>query len=221
MQSWRVIPLNQSHSEECLSLVTDHFCKQSTLHIATNVSSTELRDYLSQYWHRYACKGPINSLVAISDDDEEVLGCIIARRFPTLVASLSNLPDKQQRITALLQALEAQFLEQSDSTARSLLVDLAVVKQSASNQGIYQNLRVEMQRNAADAGFEKIYGELSSAAAQHVCVEKLKHKVVSEIFYQNFTFNEGRPFASIDTPKSIQLVEGCLTDDGAAINHSS
>ena len=36
------------------------------------------------------------------------------------------------------------------------------------------------------------------------------HKIVSEIFYDNFEFNGSRPFESIDTPKSIQLVEGCL-----------
>ena len=211
MQSWHVIPLNESHSEQCLSLVIDHFCRQSTLHTAANVSSKELREYLSKHWYRYACEGPIESLVAVSDDGTEALGCVIARRFPTLIGSINNLPEKQKPITALLQALEAQFLEQSESSARSVLVDLAVVKESATRLGIYQNLRSVMHQRAAEAGYEKIYGQLTSVATQHVCVKKLEHKVVSEIRYQDFSYNGTRPFASIESPRSIQLVEGCLT----------
>jgi len=216
MQPWQVMPLNESHSEQCLSLVTNYFCRQSTLHVATHVSSKELRDYLSRHWHRYACEGPITSLVAISDDGAEALGCIIVRRFPTLIGSLNNLPVKLQPITALLQALEAQFLEQNESSAWSVLVDLAVVKESASNRGIYQHLRSELHQRASKAGYKKIYGQLTSAAAQHVCVEKLGHKVVSEIVYENFSFDGTRPFATIETPKSIQLVEGCLRSKNGA-----
>jgi len=216
MQSWHITPLNESHSEQCLSLVADHFCRQSTLHRAANISSSELREYLSKYWHRYACEGPIESLVAVSDDKSEALGCIIVRRFPTLIGNINNLPEKQKPVTALLQTLEAQFLEQNESSAKSILVDLAVVKESATCLGIYQHLRSEIHKRAAEAGYEKIYGQLSSAAAQHVCLKKLGHKVVAEVFYQDYSFNGTRPFASINAPKSIQMVEGCLLPTAAS-----
>ena len=106
--------------------------------------------------------------------------------------------------------LETRYLHKHKPPEKSLLVDIAVVAADAANTGIYQQLRLALERNAADAGFEKIFGELSSAATQRVCVEKSNHKLVAEIPYQKFIYKNRKPFASISSPESIQLVEQSL-----------
>ena len=205
-----IVPIENSFSAQALTLVADQFCANSTLHQAMKISPSEFYNHLHPLWQEYAFEGPVDTLVAVSHEHTEVVGCIIACPFPMQLESLKTLPEKQRPITALLQALEASYLKNNPMIDQSLLVDIAVVDKGVANRGIYQKLRAELHLRAKEAGYKKIYGELSSSATQHVCVDNLRHKVVSEIAFKNFIYNGKRPFASIDSPASIQLVEGTL-----------
>ena len=92
-----------------------------------------------------------------------------------------------------------------------MLVDLAVVKRQASGLGIYRQLREAAKQMAKIAGFKYVAGELSSPVTQHVCVNRMGHKVIAEIDYASFKYGGNYPFADINQPASIQLVEAELT----------
>jgi len=91
-----------------------------------------------------------------------------------------------------------------------MLVDMAVVSSMARGQGIYRKLRESAHLIGREAGFSRVIGELSSAATQQLCINRLKHKVCAEIVYSTYEYKNQKPFASIKEPKSIVLVEGDL-----------
>lgn len=208
--NFTIRPLTVNQSAEALTLVTNEFSVSSPLHQATAVTPQEYQDYLSKNWQSYAFGGPVNSLGAFSSLDNRLLGCLIATRFPVSFVQLDLLPKKQKPIAALLQALELQYLQCNDYSTDSLLVDLAVVAKNQRGCGIYQQLRTAFHEAAALAGYNTVYGELSSAATQHVCVSKLGHQVVAEIHYADFQYDGRKPFASIEDPCSIQLVAASI-----------
>jgi len=210
MQPWKLTTAEEPHSEEILTLVCEEFCSNSTLHKALGIGTEEYREAMTDGWHDYLFSGPVAPLLATGTDNNKILACIIPAPFPSDFKDFQTLPEIQQAIPALLAELETRYLQKYKPPEKSLLVDIAVVAADAANTGIYQQLRLALERNAADAGFEKIFGELSSAATQRVCVEKFKHKLVAEIPYQKFTYKNRKPFASISSPESIQLVEQSL-----------
>ncbi|MEM7292239.1 MAG: hypothetical protein AAF420_02430 [Pseudomonadota bacterium] len=90
------------------------------------------------------------------------------------------------------------------------MVDLAVVAREAGGRGVYKNLRLQAQTLAKIEGFETCVGELSSAATQHVLMNKFGHRVVAEVEFAEFEFDGKKPFASISDPTSIVMAEGLL-----------
>jgi len=156
MQPWKITPAKKSHSEEILTLVCEEFCSNSTLHKALGISAAEYREVMAGNWHRYLFSGPVAPLLAVSNTDEKILGCIIPADFPSDFGDFCKLPEKQQAIAALLTELEACYCQKQAQPEKALLVDIAVVTSNAANAGIYQQLRLALERNAARAGFVKV-----------------------------------------------------------------
>lgn len=206
MPDWHIQAMDDSTSDGLLSFVADHFTQASPLHNAVNITPAELTIQLQSHWHEYSHSAAVAPLLAITD--EQIIGCIIPAPFPTRFST--NCPDKQKPIASLLQSLETQYLSKHAPIPDSLLVDIAAVDRRASGQGIYQILRTELHIRTKAAGYSAIYGALSSATTQHVCINKLHQRVVSEVRYSDFMLNNKRPFASIQNPPSIQLVEAIL-----------
>lgn len=206
IKNYSIRSLDSNHSEQALSLVSKEFSAGSPLHRAMNITQQEYFDYLTDNWSSYAFEGPVKPLAAFSNSGEELLGCIIASHFPGRYQFIETLPKKHQPIAALLQALEQQYLQNNTYSGGGLLADLAVVKKDHHDLGIYQQLRAALQKSSAAAGYSTVFGELSSAATQHVCINKLGHEVIAEINYSEFRYSDEMPFACIKEPHSIQLV---------------
>ncbi len=206
MYSYTVKKLDNDYSEQALTLVSEEFSHGSPLHQAMDISQQEYFDYLSADWHNYAMAGPLDSLIAIDSNSHELLGCLITSRFPVVFCELELLPEKQQPISALLQKLESNYLKSSRHHGKGCMVDLVVVRKTYRGTGIYQHMRKTLHTQAKAAGYDTVFGELSSASTQHVCVKKLGHKVLAEINYDTFDYRGNKPFASIENPPSIQLV---------------
>lgn len=207
---WRIEPLNHSRSDETLLFVAREFSRASTLHQAVGISASEYYEYLRTSWQEYVFSGPVDTFIAVGADDS-VMGCIVSSQFPTVFSELQTVPVKLQPISALLKALETGYLTRSTvDKPNSLLVDIALVHPDARGRGIYQALRTTVHKHAANAGYTSVYGELSSVQTQKVCVEKFGHTVVAEIRFDEFEFQGDKPFLSISSTPSIQLVEGKL-----------
>lgn len=210
--AFNILPADPSHCDTVLTLVCEEFCANSPLHQALDITPEEYRQIIAGNWKRYLLASPIASLIATSHVDGAVVGCIIPARFPSVFDPLESVPEKQRPVVALLSALEHQYLQKTQPE-NALLVDIAVVSTQASNRGLYQQMRLALHRNAVKAGFKYVLGELSSGTTQRVCVEKFKHSVMAEIRYDEFTYGNSKPFASITSAQSIQLVEGDLATE--------
>ena len=208
MHAYRIIALDNSYSSATLSLICDDFYHRSPLHQAVGITASEFREYMTQQWARTITSGPLKSLVAIDEQTDQVLGCLITDSFPQSFEHTEALPYKRAAIARLLQSLQQQYLNNNPFPDKALLVDMAVVSTSAGKRGIYQALRTTLHEHASAAGFNQVFGELSSAVTQKICVEKFGHDVVGEISYRDFSYNNRYPFASIDDPLTIQLVAG-------------
>ena len=152
------------------------------------------------------------SLVAYNQQSEQVFGCLIACDFCEHGSKTKPIPHRFKPISALLLLLENNYQQiRQFKEGQCMLVDLVVVDPAARGSGIYYKLREAAHSMAKSKGFEFVIGELSSAATQHVCVNKLGHTVMAEIEFSRFRFEDNYPFAKINIPPGILLVEHQLS----------
>ncbi len=208
-----ITELTHDYSAAALALVCEEFSAHSPLHRALGITSDEYRAYLTPQWDGYAFGDQSISLMALKPDTKELMGCLLAVPFQGQAVNIEDVPPRLRSVTALIQQLERNY--EDDNTlpdSSTLLVDLAVVKDSEKGNGYYKLLRHTVHHKAKDNGFTRVLGELSSAATQAVCVQKMGHRVLAEVLYADFVFEGVYPFAEIKNPQSIQLVEHMLHD---------
>jgi len=187
-------------------LISEVFCAQSSLHVASGIQADEYREYLREMFFEMLDQGL--SLAAIDPSTGTLRACLIACDYDLQPQFHGELPDKYLAKAALLEHLDGLYRQVRDVAPGScLLVDMAAVDPCASQAGIYQLLRAEIELVASRAGFKWIVGELSAAATQHVCVEKLRQRVVATVRYADFEYAGEKPFASIADPETIILAE--------------
>jgi len=208
-------PLNLNRCKEATYFVCSEFVSSSVLHTVLNISLDDYIDHMSSPILSLICEGM--SFIAVDEATDEIIGCILAGEFNAVSSSDSNttapkrVPEFAKIIDSLLSSLTSCYQEKREVTSGStVFVDIAVVSSAVRGQGIYTALRERVHGWARAHHYTHIIGELSSATTQYVCTEKLGHKVICEIPYKSFEYNGKYPFASIEEPKSIQLVEGIL-----------
>ncbi len=151
------------------------------------------------------------SLIATDAVTNEILGCIVSCDYASLPQNANSLPEKIKPVNALLENLEEQYRKTHRALpGECLLIDMAVVKPTSRERGIYTQLRSHAHNIGSDFGFTKVIGELSSAATQRLCVDQLGHKVCAQIEYASFNYENTTPFSNIKDPSSIVLVEAML-----------
>jgi hypothetical protein len=213
-------PLVLADAEQALQFACREFVTESPVHRVVGVAYDEYLSYLRAPFMTMAAEGL--SFVAVDTESAELAGCVLAGDFcPETNAPLSEelqydephdeVPESMRAIKALLNELERPYKQSvSNSSDEILIVDIAAVNRAARGQGLYRRLRLSAQGAAKERGFSRVVGELSSAATQRFCVEKLGHKIINEVAYKTFRFNDTLPFASIEHPSTLQLVEGVL-----------
>lgn len=213
-------PLVLADAEQALQFVCREFVLESPVHRAAGVMYDEYLGYLRAPFITMAAEGL--SFIAVDTESAELAGCVLAGDFcPETNAPLSEelqynephdeVPESMRAIKALLKELERPYkLNVSNSPDETLIVDIAAVNRAARGRGLYRRLRLAAQGVAKERGFSRVVGELSSAATQRFCVEELGHQVINEVPYKTFLFNGTLPFASIEQPQTLQLVEGTL-----------
>jgi len=208
-------PLTLSRCDEATYFVCSEFVSSSVLHTALNISLDDYLDYMRDPIHSLVSENM--SFIAVDESTDAITGCILAGEFSAVSSSdaatpkLKQSPEFAKIINALLSSLTSCYRKKREITSGStVFVDIAVVSSEVRGQGIYTALRERVHGWARAHNYTHIIGELSSATTQYVCIEKMGHKVICEIPYKSFEYNGTFPFASIEEPKSIQLVEGIL-----------
>jgi len=199
--------LDADRLEPAFDLATCVFATQSTLHQALGVDLKTYRDDLRPSFTAMVSE---ELSVVASDATGQTKACLIATRYdPQSLLSAPQTPP----IKALSAALAQQYLARhSIHKGKAVLIDMAAVAQDAMGKGLYQAMRNKAHRIAYRAGFNRVLGELSSTATQHVVLNRLDHAKVAEVRFKEFRHNGAYPFADISEPKSIVLSEGNLAD---------
>lgn len=206
---YSIQPLTDQRYSETLDFVCREFVAGSVLHRVSGISPNEYSDYLRTSFHATVMQGL--SFIAVEEPGKRIDGCIMAGEFSPDNAEQSAVPDKFKPMNALLSELESVYRKQRVIVPGAfLLVDIAVVSSSARGGGIYTRMRETVQLRGKDRGYRYVIGELSSAATQYLCREKMGHRLIAEINYRSFQYQGTFPFAAIEDPPSIQLLEGSL-----------
>ena len=202
--------LDKHYHSRAFDFVCRQFVSESPLHRATGVIYEEYVDYLREPFATLVTAGM--SFIATEEQTGDLIGCLVAADYTAPQQNDAPVPDSIKPIKQLLLDLESSYERERKILPGDIaLVDTAVVAPSARKQGVYNSLRQTVHAVASDRGYRGIVGELSSAATQNYCVQKLGHRVVSEIDFQSFCYAGSYPFRSIQEPASIQLVEAALS----------
>ncbi len=203
--------LSDEYANEAFLLACKVFVQSSVLHTAVGADLEEYQHYMRPSYDAMIAGGL--STVAINSQNNSVIACLIACDYNVQSAHPDGMPESAKPINALLNSLDAAYRQcRQIENGQYMLVDMATVHPAAEGRGIYTALRQATHQLGREAGFQRVVGELSSAATQQVCIKHFGHKVRAEIEYDSFRFEGQKPFAMIKQPKSIQLVEGELTD---------
>ena len=209
MQGIRITPIDAALSKRCLDLASAVFARSSVLHRALGISADRYRDQLHTAFARMIDEGL--SLAAIDQPSGEIAGCIIVTDFHSAIPPAPDGSDPLAPVTALTRQLALRYKELRPlPPGKVILIDMAAVAEAHGGRGIYRGLRNAAQARAKALGYQRVVGELSSAATQHVVLKHLGHENLAEIAYRDFTFQGDQPFSSIAEPHGIILAEGKL-----------
>ncbi len=194
--------------EAAFALVTQVFVSGSTLHRALGIELDAYRAYLRPSFEAMVQE----SLSVVAEASDGTLqGCMIAVDFHGPAHEAAQPQPPFAPVSALTSALCAEYLRaRTFDPGEVLLVDMAAVPPASAGGGIYQEMRTHVHRLARERGFRSVVGELSSAATQHVVLNRLGHAKVVEIAFDAFRHGDGYPFRMIAQPRSIVLAEGAL-----------
>lgn len=207
--SFDIRPIDTSLSEAAFLLATQVFAESSTLHRALNISLDEYRDYLRPSFQQMLAEGL--SVAALRKENNALVGCIIATDFHRVLNQEPSSHPTFAPLSALTDDLCQRYSRHRNITpGEVLLIDMGAVAKTASGKGLYQKMRAAAQKAAFEKGYRSVVGELSSAATQHVVLDRLGHQKMAELFFDSFTHRGRRPFEAIKEPKSIVLAEGAL-----------
>jgi len=209
MKSFDIEPLDSGDHGRVTQFMSGIFCDYGALHQCLDIKTNEYEPILRPVLERIASDGL--SFVARNTDNNRIIGAILACDYLTPTDVDSERLPKIRPLSALLSRLTSLHSSVNPlGRGEALLVDMAATDPEYRGAGIYRTLRETVHRAGKTAGFRVVYGELSAAGTQHVCVRQFGHVVRAEIAYRDFEFEGQRPFASVTAPPTVQLVEGSL-----------
>jgi len=201
--------MTSEHAAKAFNIACDVFVNASVLHTAVGVTLEDYRRYMHTPFNAMQKQGL--SLVAIDSRSNEIIGCLVACDYADQATNSIETPPVLRPVNALLCDLETRYrANRQINPGEYMLVDMAAVKPAARGLGLYSELRLAAHRIGQQSGFKRVVGELSSAATQHLCFNRLGHHICAEIHYASFEYSNHKPFASISEPPSIMLAEGKL-----------
>ncbi len=200
-------PLTGELQEEAFALAAEVFVESSTLHRALGIGLEEYRNYLRQSFAEMLAEDL--SVAAVDEKSGRLSGCLIATDFAGQFTAQREPSGRFAPLAALTAALCDQY-GPAPNPGQAMLVDMGAVLPGYAGHGVYKQLRKAVEVRARNRGFQTIIGELSSAATQHVILNRLGHRKVAEISFASFEHDGGFPFAAITEPASIVLAEGVL-----------
>lgn len=202
-------PLGLEYLEPAFELATQVFASESTLHRALGIGLSEYQSYLRRPFESMVREGL--SIAATDRGSGRLVGCLMLTDFAGALSDGADPPPALAPLAALTAQIGRRYKALREITVgEAVLVDMGAVSKEATGCGVYQRMRAAAHETARARGFRWVLGELSSAATQHVVLNRLGHRNMAEIVFADFVFGGARPFQEIRDPVSLVLSEGDL-----------
>ena len=209
MTDIKITPLSADQVPAAFELATRTFLQSSTMHQALHVTLEEYQAYLRPGFDALVAEGLSSG--ATDTSSGKLVGCMIVGDYYPCLRARGAVSGKFSPLVGITRKLRSRFEKQHVVRSGQIaLVDMGAVDPIAAGKGVYQALRQRTHRLVQSRGFAKIAGELSSAATQHVVIEKLGHVPVARQSFQDYTHEGQRPFLHITQPRDYVLAIGDL-----------
>lgn len=195
--------------DQAFELATQVFSRASTLHRALGVTLEDYRTYLRTPFQQVVAQGL--SVAAIDMHTGDLMGCMIVTDYTKQPAGDVRAHPVMKPLVALARELDHQYAAtRKVLPGQVVLIDMGAVRPEAEGRGIYQAMRAKVHAIAKSNRYQRVVGELSSAATHHVVMTQLGHAKLAEVNFHDFECQGRFPFRSITHPHSIVLAEGKL-----------
>ena len=201
--------LKPTDVQNAASLVAKEFTRAEPLTVAMNLAFEEYFPVALKVCEKVLGEG---FSFGAFDKEGELIACVVACDFTTPPPeNLAQLFPKVAPVYALLGELDEHYIQNYPvAKGENLHVLFAAVNNDYSGQGLYQRLRAEVHKNAANCGYQFVLGEVTGTISQKVTCEKFNHEVIKTISYAEYEFENNKAFSSISNPAHCCLVRGNL-----------
>ena len=146
------------------------------------------------------------SLVAKNEDSGDVVGFSILEDFLGETPNLEDVDSRFLPIMNVVDELKKWYINNyAIKSGEILYISMTGVDEKYQGQGIAHQLMEETFQVARNNNYKGIIAECTGAITQHI---RAKHgfKVVKEIEYKTFLYNEELVFKHIEKPSGCQLM---------------
>lgn len=203
----RYAAMRAAHADDAATCLGEQFSRSGALASALSLSASELQPMIQRLARQIACEGL--SIVAFDDQSNELLGCLLMRDNAATTSQQEIPPPRLAALYAFLTQLRrcAPELAAAPPGCNAHWIMAAT---SRRNQGICTAMLGFAQSLARAHGYRYVVAECTAAASQHVAVQTFGHAIRAELRYDDFTFENQRPFGRIVEPPSCLLTVGKL-----------
>lgn len=193
--------------QEMALVIGESFSNSEPMAVTQGISPSEMTDLVKQFGYKAAYESL--TIVAQSQETEEIIGVLLANDWGAISSEEINLPsEKFNPILALLDELDAQYKQgKSIGVNEYLHHEFLAVSQQHRGKNIAHNLVAVALENAINKGYRRAVATANHPTSQHIH-RKFGFKDCVEISYKTFTYEGQKVFASI--ADSIILMDKCL-----------
>jgi len=198
-----IVPFNKSDLESTIRCISHSFTQETmsqALGIDVN-SYVSFAEIVSQRAIQYQL-----SLVAKNEDSGDVVGFSILEDFLAETPNLEDVDSRFLPIMNVVDELKKWYINNyAIKSGEILYISMTGVDEKYQGQGIAHQLMEETFQVARNNNYKGIIAECTGASTQHI---RAKHgfKVVKEIEYKTFLYNEELVFKDIEKPSGCQLM---------------
>lgn len=197
------------------TLAKEHMQSTAELFIKSFCDSEPITKYLGIQYEEYepfvievitkAVKEGI-SVVAV-DKNNRVIACTIAEDITNQFTPNLSLYPKMKPVFALLDKLSEPFLENKIFKKGKIAhVWVAIVDADYRGKGLSTEIDLACGAMCVSKGYEFAYAEFTNAVSEKITHHYKVHKLFNTIKYDTFTWNNQKPFASVEGEATAYIV---------------
>ena len=200
--------------DEIAPVLAETFAGYDPLAVSQNLSAAEFAEGVQVLGPVAAQEGL--SMIAQDKDTNDLVGVLLVHDFATVLPGLPGGEEENQEpspIGAILGELEERYkADRTIHTGEYMNLLMIGVADGYKGRKIAQTLIKLCLENGIKRGYKLAVTKVTGPISQHVLRDKFGFIERFEIRYKEFTYQNQRPFVSIEDPPSIILMDKALIE---------